>query len=157
MPLIRFCPRWRIPWDRDIFICSAVWSFSRDRLLISSNLPLPKISPMSRCASKNHLDLAIVWNFSYFSLSRFLFLFPPFFFFFLIMLGNLKWQEIKKREREREYAFCLLDRSEDAFHGDIADGVKSLETRLKYCSISLKTAASTRRRIMTLFPAVNSR
>lgn len=73
------------------------------------------------------------------------------------MLGNLKWQEIKKREREREYAFCLLDRSEDAFHGDIADGVKSLETRLKYCSISLKTAASTRRRIMTLFPAVNSR
>lgn len=38
----------------------------------------------------------------------------------------------------------------------MVDGAKSLETRLKYCRISLKTAASTRRRIMTLFPAVNS-
>lgn len=54
--------------------------------------------------------------------------------------------------------FCFIDRSsDDTFHGDIADGAKSLETRLKYCRISLKTAASTRRRIMTLFPAVNSR
>ena len=40
--------------------------------------------------------------------------------------------------------------------GMVVDGAKSLETRLKYCRISLKTAASTRRRIMTLFPAVNS-
>lgn len=52
-----------------------------------------------------------------------------------------------------EYLVSLIVVTE---RDDMVDGAKSLETRLKYCRISLKTAASTRRRIMTLFPAVNS-
>lgn len=130
-PLIRFCPRSRIPWARDACVYLVFLSFL--------SFPFSSFFLSLRRTFNSHR-----WASPRASIDGIFILFE---FEFGLMIRRAV------RIIRGEYLVSLIVVTE---RDDMVDGAKSLETRLKYCRISLKTAASTRRRIMTLFPAVNS-